>query len=132
MFNSQRNKETDLHQQNVWKKPCKRAKFQAWVQNGDKYFYLRYHHPLERHSQHTSAAKIRQQASLYMTHLPMVFLSNLFEPHCPRFKGKICLPENKMAAFMKYVEIPLSSGEENHVDIYMAINIGKQNQNKIF
>ena len=37
-----------------------------------------------------------------------------------------------MAALKKYVETPLSSGEEIHVVIYMYINIGEQNQNKIF
>ena len=36
-----------------------------------------------------------------------------------------------MAACKKYVEIPLPSGEENHVDIYMSMNIAKQKENKI-
>lgn len=33
---------------------------------------------------------------------------------------------------MRYAEIPLSSGEEKHVTMCMAINTTKQNQNKTF
>lgn len=35
-------------------------------------------------------------------------------------------------AGMRYAEIPLSSREEKHVTMCMAINTTKQNQNKIF
>ena len=36
-----------------------------------------------------------------------------------------------MAVCKKYIEILLSSGEKNHVDMYVAMNIVKENQSNI-
>lgn len=137
------------------KKPAKEQNFKLWYKTMIPH-YLKYHYSSGKHSQHTTSAQIHQPTSLYVKRLSMVSLGffhlyNIFalpidpspQPFkatwfllspifCPSFKGQICLHRHKISVCEKYAEILLSSWEEDHVGLYMAMKIGKQNQNNMF